>query len=79
MEKIIERYTMDKVFEVIEKHKGKFHELMDDTVLKMKLAEVLCDDPSGMNEMYMRDLQDYASALASLEMLERELRGEVEY
>lgn len=79
MEKIIERYTMDRVFEVIEKHKGKFHELMDDTILRMKIADVVCDDSSDMNEMYMRELQDYASALASLELLERELRGEVEY
>ena len=70
------------VFDVISKHKSKFEELMSDAKLKRELAVVLgCDVPDGINlvEEYEREMQDYASALASLEMLERELRGEVEY
>ena len=47
--------------------------------LKMRMSEFVCDDPSDMLEMYMRELEDYASALATLDMLERELKGEVEY
>ena len=45
----------------------------------MRMSEVLLDDPDNMFEHYSRELQDYASALATLELLERELKGEVEY
>lgn len=79
MEKMIEKYTMDKVFEIIEKHRGYFKNLMEDTSLKMRMSEVLIDDPKEMLEMYAREFQDYASALAALDMLEKELKGEVEY
>ena len=79
MEKIIERYTMDKVFEVIDKHRGYFKNLMHETSLKMRMSELLCDDPDNVLEMYVRELEDYASALACLDMLEKELKGEVEY
>ena len=79
MEKIIRRDTLNEVFEVIEKHRGYFENMIDETSLKMKMSEMLLDDPNSMLEMYARDLQDYASALATLELLERELKGEVEY
>lgn len=79
MEKIIRRDTLNEVFEVIDKHRSYFENLMDDVVLKMRMSEVLLDDPSNMLEHYGRELQDYASALATLDMLERELKGEVEY
>lgn len=79
MEKLIEKYTMDKVFEVIDKHRSYFKTMMHDTHLKMRMSEVLCDDPDNMLEMYVRELEDYASALATLDMLEKELKGEVEY
>ena len=79
MEKMIEKYTMDKVFDVIDKHRSYFENLMDETSLKMRMSEVLLDDPDNMLEHYSRELQDYASALATLELLERELKGEVEY
>lgn len=79
MEKIIRRDTLNEVFEVIDKHRGYFKELMHETSLKMQMSNVLLDDPDSMLEMYKRDLQDYASALACLDMLERELKGEVEY
>ena len=79
MEKLIEKYTMDKVFEVIDKHRGYFKNLMHETSLKMRMSELLCDDPDNVLEMYVRELEDYASALATLDMLERELKGEVEY
>ena len=79
MEKMIEKYTMDKVFEVIDKHRTYFDDMMNSTLVKMKMSEMLCDDPESMLEMYRRDMQDYASALATLELLERELKGEVEY
>ena len=79
MEKMIEKYTMDKVFEVINKHRGYFKNLMHETSLKMEMSNVLLDSPDSMLEMYRRDMQDYASALATLELLERELKGEVEY
>lgn len=79
MEKMIEKYTMDNVFKVIDKHRGYFKDMMTETHLKMEMSKVLCEDPSGMIEMYMREMQDYASALACLDMLEKELKGEVEY
>ena len=79
MEKMIEKYTMDKVYDVIDKHRSYFKELMHGTSLKMQMSNVLLDDPDSMLEMYRRDFQDYASALACLDMLERELKGEVEY
>lgn len=79
MEKLIEKYTMDKVFEVIDKHRSYFENLMNETSLKMRMSEVLLDDPDNMLEMYVRELEDYASALATLDMLENELKGEVEY
>ena len=79
MEKLIEKYTMDKVFEVIDKHRGYFKNLMHETSLKMRMSELLCDDPDNVLEMYVRELEDYASALACLDMLEKELKGEVEY
>ena len=79
MEKIIRRDTLNEVFEVIEKHRGYFENMINETFLKMKMSEVLLDDPNSMLEKYTRDLQDYASALATLELLERELKGEVEY
>ena len=70
------------VFDVISKHKGKFEELLDEANLKRNMASFLgCDDPDGINlvEEYEQEMRDYASALATLEMLERELKGEVEY
>ena len=79
MEKIIRRDTLNEVFEVIDKHRSYFENLMSETSLKMRMSEVLLDDPSNMLEFYSRELQDYASALATLDMLERELKGEVEY
>jgi hypothetical protein len=79
MEKIIRRDTLNEVFEVIDKHRSYFENLMSETSLKMRMSEVLLDDPSNMLEFYGRELQDYASALATLELLERELKGEVEY
>ena len=79
MEKIIRRDTLNEVFEVIDKHRSYFENLMSETSLKMRMSEVLLDDPSNMLEHYSTELQDYASALACLEMLERELKGEVEY
>ena len=79
MEKIIRRDTLNEVFEVIDKHRSYFKNLMDDAVLKMRMSEVLLDNPDNMLEHYSRELQDYASALATLELLERELKGEVEY
>ena len=79
MEKIIRRDTLNEVFEVINKHRSYFENLMSETSLKMRMSEVLLDDPSNMFEHYSRELQDYASALATLELLERELKGEVEY
>ena len=79
MEKIIRRDTLNEVFEVINKHRSYFENLMSETSLKMRMSEVLLDDPDSMLEFYSRELQDYASALATLELLERELKGEVEY
>ena len=79
MEKIIRRDTLNEVFEVIDKHRSYFENLMSETSLKMRMSEVLLDDPDSMLEHYSRELQDYASALATLDMLERELKGEVEY
>ena len=79
MEKMIDKYTMDKVFEVIDKHRSYFENLMSETSLKMRIIGMLLDDPDSMLEHYSRELQDYASALATLELLERELKGEVEY
>ena len=79
MEKIIRRDTLNEVFEVINKHRSYFENLMNETSLKMRMSEVLLDDPDNMLEFYGRELQDYASALACLDMLERELKGEVEY
>lgn len=76
---MIEKYTMDKVFKVIDKHRTYFEDMMNSTLVKMKMSEMLCDDPESMLEMYRRDMQDYASALACLTMLEKELKGEVEY
>lgn len=70
---------MDKVFDVINKHHDYFEDLMYETYLKMRMSEVVCDDPSDMLDMYRRELQDYASALACLDMLKKELNGEVEY
>ena len=79
MEKIIRRDTLNEVFEVINKHRSYFENLMSETSLKMRMSEVLLDDPDSMLEKYVRELEDYASALATLELLERELKGEVEY
>ena len=79
MEKIIRRDTLNEVFEVIDKHRSYFENLMDDAVLKMRISDMLLDDPDSVLEHYSRELQDYASALATLDMLERELKGEVEY
>ena len=79
MEKIIRRDTLNEVFEVINKHRSYFEDLMSETSLKMRMSEVLLDDPDNMFEHYSRELQDYASALATLELLERELKGEVKY
>ena len=79
MEKIIRRDTLNEVFEVIDKHRNYFENLMNDAVLKMRISDMLLDDPDSMLEHYSRELQDYASALATLELLERELKGEVEY
>ena len=79
MEKIIRRDTLNEVFEVIDKHRSYFENLMSETSLKMRMSEVLLDDPDNMLEMYVRELEDYASALATLDMLENELKGEVEY
>ena len=79
MEKIIRRDTLNEVFEVIDKHRSYFENLMSETSLKMRMSEVLLDNPDNMLEHYSRELQDYASALATLELLERELKGEVEY
>ena len=79
MEKIIRRDTLNEVFEVIDKHRSYFKNLMDDAVLKMRISNMVLDDPDSMLEHYSRELQDYASALATLDMLERELKGEVEY
>lgn len=80
MEKLIEKYTMDKVFEVISKHK-RFHEdMVNDAIVKKKMAMLLMDDDAiGIVKEYDRDIQDSASALACLTMLENELKGEVEY
>ena len=79
MEKIVERYTMENVFAVIEKHRKILKELMDVAHLKKNMAEILCDDPTDMMDMYAREMRDYASALACLDMLEKELKGEIEY
>ena len=79
MEKIIRRDTLNEVFDVINKHRSYFENLMSETSLKMRMSEVLLDDPDSMLEKYVRELEDYASALATLELLERELKGEVEY
>lgn len=72
---------MDKVFEVISKHK-RFHEdMVNDAIIMKKLATLLLDEDDDVSiiEECDRDIQDSASALACLEMLERELKGEVEY
>ena len=79
MEKLIEKYTMDKVFEVIDKHRKYHEDYLKSIRLKIDLCRVILDDPDDMVESYLREMEDSASALATLEMLERELKGEVEY
>ena len=50
MEKIIRRDTLNEVFEVIDKHRSYFENLMDDVVLKMRISDMVLDDPDSMLE-----------------------------
>ena len=80
MEKIVEKYTLDKVFEVISKHK-KFHkDMVDEAMSKMGVAMFLFgDNVEDVIQDYEQEIRDSASALACLTMLEKELKGEKEY
>lgn len=70
---------MDEVFDVIDKHLEKYSRMLKDDKLKIELAELLCDDPSGIVKDYEVDLNSHASAMACLIMLKRELNGETIY
>ena len=66
---------LDEVFKVIDKHIGYFDMMFNEAMMHKQLAKAL-DIPS---ENYDREMMDYASAIASLKMLKRELKGEVVY
>ena len=75
MEKIIEKNTMNKVFEVIEKHRNNH-------IICMNEARNLCMIANHLGESdeeFRRDVENHASALACLKMLEMELKGERKY
>ena len=75
MEKLIEKYTMERVFRVIDKHKSKFDDMIEEMVKLKAIGDVLGEDTSWCD----RELESYASALATLELLTRELKGEEVY
>ena len=70
-----DKNTMDEVFKVIDKHIGYLDEMFNEAMMHKQLAKTL-DIPS---ENYDREMMDFASAIASLKMLKRELSGEIVY
>lgn len=80
MEKIIRKDTLNEVFEIIDKHRSYHDNLLEDTSIKLEMAQVLLDDEEhSLIKEYKDDLTAHASALACLTMLELELRGVKEY
>lgn len=67
--------TMDEVFKVIDKHIGYFDAMFNESMMKRNMAKAMDKDAS----LYERELMDFASAIASLKMLKRELSGEIIY
>ena len=78
MEKILEKYIMDDVFKVIDKHIRLHNVLIDDVKSKIEIAEVLGVEDL-MLENHLLEIRDSCSAIAGLKMLKKELSGEVEY
>lgn len=69
---------MDKVFDTIEKHISLYESMLDDCK-KLKMDDPLMERGLVENTMLEIRMENYASAIASLIMLERELKGIVEY
>ena len=70
MEKIIRRDAISECIDVVDEHILKFDGLIDDCVIKKKLADFLGVECEECDE----DINSYASAIASLIMLKRDLR-----
>ena len=66
---------MDEVFKVIDKHIGYFDAMSNESMMKRNMAKAMDKDTS----LYERELMDFASAIASLKILKKELSGEIVY
>lgn len=75
-----EREVMDKVFEVIDKHKSYHESELKNIKLKIEIANLVCDNEDHfIIREYLEEYNSHASAMACLEMLKLELNGEREY
>lgn len=72
MEKIVERYTLENVFKVIDKH-IEYHESM----IRDYQHDLLIHQDNRRE--LLQEIRDSCSAIASLRMLKHELNGDVEY
>ena len=77
MEKILERYILDDVFKVIDKHIGFHQEELENIKVKSDMMGVLF--PNDTDDTYDMERLAHASAIASLMLLKNELKGEKEY
>ena len=77
MENIIKRYTLDEVFEVIDKHIRNHEAIIEESRDRI----ILCCSFGKYSQIdkYSDEINDSASAIASLVMLKNELEGKVEY
>lgn len=66
---------LEDVLDVVDKHIGFHEDLIEQCKVKIKIAQLLNLDI----EAYLHEVNDSACAIASLEMLKNELKGEKVY